>query len=553
MKLFIRISIVIFFIVAEYDLLSQQISRDVIVIKPYEPTISDAFKINSLPEIDDSVSVTPSFNYSILPARIDIEYQPKEIKPAKMTIPLSKLYKNYLKLGLGNYFTPLAEYAYNSLRAEDYAIGAYFGHISSHSKIKLDNEDKVPSGYSKTRAELFGKKIYSKSTLSGEIRLNNDGIHYYGYNTALFPDSFPDIKAKDIKQRYFLFGTSADFHSAYPDSSHFNYGINVQYDYFSDKYSNTENILKLAGSFSKPVGKQMIGINASLANFIKSESIDSVNNTVIRADHWFSKSTSEWKLVLGFNAFVNILDKTKAYIFPKGSFQINIIEEILIPYFGIDGYLDIHNYQNIANENPFITPGLNVTYSNNRFIAYAGLKGKLSFKSTYRFDAVYSIIDGMHFFVNDTLNNDYENQFTVVYDDMEQIKYHGEIGIDLSEKLNILLKGNYYKYVMTDEEKAWHKPEYNIDLNCSYNLKNKILVDIDLIAIGKRYAKSYDESMEFYKLDPVIDLNLGIEYRYSKILSAFLNLYNITSSQYYIWNQFPAYRFNFLAGITYKL
>ena len=553
MKLSIKISTVLFFIITGYDLWSQQISRDVIVIKPYEPTISDAFKINSLPVIDDSVTVTPTYNYSILPVRIDIDYQPKEIKPAKMTIPLTKLYKSYLKLGLGNYFTPLAEYSYNGLRSEDYAIGAYLSHKSSHAKIKLDNEDKVPSGYSKTRAELFGKKIYDKSTLSGKIRLNNDGIHYYGYNTALFPDSFPDIKGKDIKQRYFLFGASASFQSTHPDSLHFNYGIRAKYDYFIDKYNNSENILFIAGSFSKPVGKQIVGIDASLTNFIKSESIDSVNNTVIRADHWFSKGTSEWKLILGFNAFVNILDKSKAYIFPKASLQLNIVEEIIVPYFGIDGHLDIYNYKNTVTENPFITPGLNISTPTRNIFAYAGLKGKFSSKSTFIFGAVYSLLKDMHFFVNDTLNNNYGNQFTVIYDNLEQIKYHGEINIDLSEKFNIVLKGNYYKYIMSDEEKAWHKPEYNIDLNCSYNLRNKILVDIDIITIGNRYEKSCDESIEFIKLDPFIDLNLGIEYRYSRILSAFVNLNNITSSEYYIWNQFPAYRFNFLVGFTYKL
>ena len=553
MKFLIKISVIILFIITEYDLLSQQISRDVIVIKPYEPTISDAFKMNSLPVIDDSVTIAPSFNYSILPVRIDIDFKPKAIKPAKMTIPLTKLYKSYLKVGFGNYFTPLAEYSYNGLRSEDYAIGAYFHHKSSHSKIKLDNEDKVPSGYSKTRIELFGKKIYNKSTLSGKIRLNNNGIHHYGYNTELYPDTFPDIKRKDIKQRFFLFGTSANFYSTYADSTHFNYGVRVQYDYFNDKFKNNENMLFVAGSFSKPLGKQMIGIDASLTNFIKSESIDSVNNTIIRANHWFSKRTSEWKLVLGFNAFIDILDKSKAYIFPKAILQLNLIEEIIIPYFGIDGYLDINNYQDIATENPYITPGLNVKNSRHRFITYAGLKGKLSSKSTFCFDANYSLINNMHFFVNDTLNGDYENQFSVVYDDIELIKYHGEISIDFSEKLNILLKGNYYNYVMSDEEKAWHKPEYNVDLNCSYNLRNKILVDLDLITIGNRYAKSYDESIDFIKFDPVIDLNLGVEYRYSRILSVFVNLYNIISSEYYIWNQYPSHRFNFLAGLTYKL
>ena len=68
-------------------------------------------------------------------------------------------------------------------------------------------------------------------------------------------------------------------------------------------------MLFIGGRFSKPVGKQMIGIDASLTNFIKSESIDSVNNTVIRANHWFSRRTSEWNLILGFNAFVDIMEK----------------------------------------------------------------------------------------------------------------------------------------------------------------------------------------------------------------------------------------------------
>jgi len=552
MKAIIRISIPLIFLMPCTLLFSQQISRDVVVIKPYEPTISDAVKINNLPQNDDTLAFAPSFKYNILPSGLTTEYEPKAIKPAKMTIPLTELYNSYIKAGLGNYFTPLAEYGFSSQRSKDHVIGAYLMHKSSHSKLKLDNEDKVPAGYSNSYAELSGKKIYDNVNLAGNIRLKNDGIHHYGYNTAMFTDTFPEIRARDIRQRYFLFGTSADIYSAGLDSSRLNYGIGIRYDYFSDRFKNSENILALRGGLSGSVVKLMLGMDASLVNYLKSESIDSVNNTVIKLMPWFRKRTPEWEADLGFNVYVNILEKAKTYIFPRASLQFNMLEEVIIPYFGIDGRLDIHNYSTVTDENKFVVPGLNVANSVNKFIIYAGLKGKLSSVTAFRFDVTYSLINDMYFFVNDT-SGDYENQFTVVYDDLEQIKYHGEINLGISEKLNMMVKGSYYKYVTFDEEKAWHKPEYNIDFYFSYNLRNKILFDIDLIAIGNRYAKSFQEQVDFIRLKPVIDLNFAIEYRYSKILSFFISLCNITSSEYYMWNQYPAQRFNMLAGFTYKL
>jgi hypothetical protein len=552
MKAILRISILLIFLIPYTLLFSQQISRDVVVIKPYEPTISDAVKINDLPRNDDTLAFTPSFKYNILPSGLTTEYEPKAIKPAKMTIPLTELYNSYIKAGLGNYFTPLAEYAYSSQRSKDHVIGAYLMHKSSHSKLKLDNEDKVPAGYSKSCAGLSGKKIYDNVNLEGNIRLKNEGIHHYGYNTDIFTDSLPEIRARDIRQKYFLFGTSADIYSTNLDSSRLNYGIGIGYDYFSDKFKNSENILALRGGLSGSVVKLMLGMDASLVNYLKSESIDSVNNTVIKLLPWFRKRTPEWEADLGLNVYVNILDKAKTYVFPKANVQFNMLEEVIIPYFGIDGRLDVNNYNTVTDENKFVVPGLNVANSVNKFIIYAGLKGKLSSVTAFRFDVTYSLINDMHFFVNDT-SIEYGNQFTVVYDDLEQIKYHGEINLGISEKLNMMLKGSYYKYVTFNEEKAWHKPEYNIDFYFSYNLRNKILFDIDLIAIGNRYAKSFQEQVDFIRLEPVIDLNFAIEYRYSKILSFFISLCNITSSEYYMWNQYPAQRFNMLAGFTYKL
>jgi hypothetical protein len=48
-----------------------------------------------------------------------------------------------------------------------------------------------------------------------------------------------------------------------------------------------------------------------------------------------------------------------------------------------------------------------------------------------------------------------------------------------------------------------------------------------------------------------MDANLGIDYRYSKVLSAFVSLNNIGFARYFRWYEYPSYRLLGMAGITY--
>ena len=87
----------------------------------------------------------------------------------------------------------------------------------------------------------------------------------------------------------------------------------------------------------------------------------------------------------------------------------------------------------------------------------------------------------------------------------------------------------------------------------SYNLKEKIIVKADIFAIGEAYAREYDESGSpvAVKLRSVVDLNLELEYRYTRKLSTYLRLNNLSAQRYYRWNQYPTMRFSFLGGLTY--
>jgi outer membrane receptor protein involved in Fe transport len=142
----------------------------------------------------------------------------------------------------------------------------------------------------------------------------------------------------------------------------------------------------------------------------------------------------------------------------------------------------------------------------------------------------------------------------VVYDNIDLLNIYGEISTNPSKKLGFILKGNYNKFIYLENElKAWHKPEYEISLSSRYNLKDKILINADFFAQGKRYAKSFNTDVKYYTLKEIIDLNLGVEYRYTNILSAFIKFNNLTSSKYQKWNFYPSQRFNVMVGFSYSM
>ncbi|MBN2349645.1 MAG: hypothetical protein JXJ22_12435 [Bacteroidales bacterium] len=538
-------------------LYSQNISKEIVVVNPYEPTLRDVQKFNIQPRVIDTVIIQPDFKYAILPTRVETSFELKPINPAKMVaMPASKLYKSYLKLGMGNYFTPFGSFSISNLRSKDYAIGAEVLHKSSLSKIKLDNDDKINANYSLNKAKVYGKKFFSNAELSGDLEFQSNSLHYYGYNTANFTDSFPTINNKENKQHFSRFSAGTMLNSTYSDSSHLNYKTSLNYTYFNDKFKNYEHVLFLTGDFSKAFRIFQMQLNTGYQMFNTGESMDSTHSGILEISPKISKSAAEWNFVLGLNTFYEhfkMNDKNAVlYIYPEAYLEITIIKNVLTPYFGITGFLEPNYYQKTAYENEYIVPGLQVKNAKHKLVGYAGLKGQFGRHSGFRADVTYSTIEDMHLFVNDT-SSVLMNQFGVVYDDVEIIKYHGEIYFDIADKLNFLIKGNYYDYTTILEKYAWHKPEYDLTFSTNYNLRDKILVNFDITGNGKRYAKNFSDETNPYKLKAFVDLNLNVEYRYSKILSGFINLYNLSASRYEVWNYYPSQRLNVMLGFTYKL
>jgi len=527
----------------------EELEKTVQVVKPYDPSVSDAFKISRLPKINDTVKVVPTFEYSLQSRPMNVGYEILPIAPAKMVgEPLTKLYGNYLKLGLGTKYHPELELYVNKKRSKAYQYGGYLKHVGSYAKVNLTDDVRQYAGFGESKLGVFGKRFFETSVLEADLSLMRKINHFYGYDTQV-DTSFNDA---DIRQKFFGTKLSADWYSTHVDSAHLNYNVNFDYRYFQDDFSHNENMLRIAGDFEKYFKSEMAGLDFSFYTNSPSSKLDSSANKVFTIHPWVGKFGKEWRVQAGIDLAVDSYDgKTKTYVYPKGRIEYDIVNHIIIPYAGVDGGLKINNYYATIHQNPFVMPGTAIRNEDNKVILYAGLKGNFSSTTYYNIRFEHAVIDNMAFFVNAYTSTQLAgNQFEIVYDEVERRTVFGELSVTPSERFTLQANGALFFYNTTNIEKPWHKEKMQLRIAGVYDLRDKILVRSELMMRGKRDV--LDSNGDALELSADLSMNLGVEYRYSKILSGYLQFNNLFASENYLWQYYRTFGFNVVAGITYS-
>jgi len=537
------------------DLFGQKILKDTMlnVVKSFQPTIADAYKINDMPVVKDTVPPPPALNYAINSKKVFTPFNVEPLKSAKMVgEPLTKLYSSFVKIGAGNYNTPYAEVFYNNLRSKDMSYGVHLKHFSS----KATSEGYGFSGLSDNQIELYGKKFLHKHTLSGNLDYNRNLVHYYGYDTSVV---HPDNN-NATKQYYSRIGGNVALQSHYTDSIHANYIFKLKYYNLTDNYKSSENNLRAEGDFSGYYEKQLVHIPMLVDYYANKADTNKNNSTIVALNPYINSSGEKWNTRIGMGIAIDAQQNSNSrfLFYPNIDFNYNVVENIIVPYAGITGGLKKNSLNTLSLENPFIVPAVAMKNTSTKWELYVGMKGSISKAVSYHARTSFSKINDMPFFVNDN-SGMLKSGFNTVYDDVSLWNVHGELQYQHTEKIKFIAKGDYNKYGMTNELEPWHKPLWQATLSANYNLKNKIVINADVFAYGKRFSYSPLQgqgtgitvtSTAINEMKAIVDANLGLEYRYSKKLSAFLNLNNLGFARYYFWNNYPTYKFNFLMGVS---
>ncbi|HXB13291.1 MAG TPA: hypothetical protein VNZ45_14990, partial [Bacteroidia bacterium] len=81
-------------------------------------------------------------------------------------------------------------------------------------------------------------------------------------------------------------------------------------------------------------------------------------------------------------------------------------------------------------------------------------------------------------------------------------------------------------------------------------IQKKYIVKLQLYVLGSQYAPVMNEGIITAKeISAYPDINLGLDYNYNHLFTAFINVNNIANISYQRWLNYPTQGFNVLAGV----
>ena len=546
--------------------------------------IAKSAKKMLIPSHIDSTMEMEEVKYYLEPKQHQVSYEIENIKPARLKVvePLEKLYNGYVKAAAGSYLTPLLNFNYSSLRSKYDSWGICGDFQSSFGDIK----EMGNTSFTDASLGAYFQKFFLDNDLWAELDYERNTYNFYGLN---YNDTILNLlkEKRDLFiQNYDLFDMHLKFNSKNNgrDTNKLRYKTWLDYHRLSSRYQLVENHF-LIGAHSGWVimDEEFLGTFEFDLNNLMQPDLMIDSNDLIWAENPISNTSS----VIRFNPHIytrknnliakvgvslqaNIADQATFKFFPDIEVSYNLFNNVFIPYGGLKGNIQRNTFNNLRSENPYLSEDSDLLNSVQRVNLFAGIRGSLSNKFTFNLSTSIEKLDDFYFFTPDTTSS-YENKFTLTYDKLDRTTLTGEITYQQDEKLKVLTKLELFSYSPSQEKYAWQKPNFIFTLGSVLDLSDKIIVKGDVFFIGSRNVFSYmeptsngniindedgnialeeDSDRYIYKLKPFIDMNLSLEYRYNKKVSAFIQFNNFTAKKYQYWNNFPVQSINIMGGVT---
>ncbi len=550
-------------------------TETVTVTKAYTPTIADAFKIKSLPDINDSIVLRKKkIDYNIFSVPVASTFTPAKGKAATVKkTPPPILYNSYASVGAGNPGNILADF---------------------YTSREIGREDRLDIGltHNSTRGdfdEVFFDNLLSDSKLDASYSqrdrdfdwVANVGVQHQLYNWYGTPEGALDlvtVDEKDARQNYFMGEVGTKINVA---DSFFKSG-ELLYRRFWDKHKSGENRIVFEPVLDFPVTDEELSLGAK---------VDWVSGKFANASLNSTENTSEIKysnLQIGLNPNLKILrdDLTlrlgakfvygmdlensdgSFFIFPDVTASYRLLDEVAIAYAGIVGELRQNSYYGLVEENPFVSPTLTIQPTDQQYDAYVGLKGQLFANLSYNIKGSYKAENRLPLFKLNPQNSFrtdgsyvYGNSYEVFYDDVKTFGVFGELNIDVNRNFTLGINAEYYSYNTETDNPAWNLPDLTGSLFMDYQIGEQWYMGANLFYVGTRSdfsstAVQNVQPSEFpatiIELDGYFDANAHLGYRLNKQLSIFVKAANIANNNYQRWANYQVQGLQILGGMTYK-
>ncbi|MEP1032422.1 hypothetical protein [Ekhidna sp.] len=502
-----------------------------------------------LPQADKIYIRSTPKNFTSQPVEISFQVNEPSFQwpDYKSEVPFKSLkesypkenYQNYVKLGYGNYSSPLFEAGlFKTFGAFDTQAKLFYESFKS-GPINGDNSGSAAGGVD--LAATYKKELFS---ITPAISFKNSQYSFYG-NSDRFNSGFDTSDPDEISLNEFSFnvelaGGKDDVRYTLKPSV-----VSTNQNLTGQSGLNEETDLGISGSLDYKIDdafKTGFNVDANMASYSGGLKID---RSLININPWLTHSRDNLSITAGFQiSSGKVGDNSKTGFYPNARVNYGLNNKWSV-YGLLSGGQTWNNLGQLINENQFLDDSLAIVQSEYTLQFGGGFKGTPIKNVLLDASLIYSSVEGLPFYIPSSSDS---SRYTLAYDTESVGVVTLQAGLSFMPNttstygVNIEING----YSMESLDRPWHKPAYVFKAFTSHNIQEKLIVSAYLTSMGGIRGPA-NVDFGYVKLPAFTDLGLGAKYLITARASAFIDVNNLLNSEYERYLGYPT------RGITFKL
>lgn len=565
------------------------LNREMTLEREYDPSVQDANKVNTLPEVKEPEVKKIPIDYAGLTFPTFPEKEITVLPSGKIMTDMDyNKRRGYLNFGVGTLPNLRGDVGYHILSSDRDQLNLFFSHRSMNSQVRhLQSDEKVKAKINDNLGGINYRHLFNKLDFKIGAKYGYSAFNYYEcyefplYDAMLPREELPAVVDRDTKQVGQTIQVYTGFASR--DNTPFGYLFDLSYTNFSYKYGispiadgPTEHTVDLDFDLNAGLnGNQTIGVGGNIQYFNYSlpdpvqipGGVDywyncNFNNfAAVSLSPYYKVEGGNWNLHLGANVMFFTGDDKKMMASPNILADVKVANKTVL-YAAAKGELRSNSLYQLSQLNRYANPTNRVTPSRNWLDTKVGVKSGVIPGFWFDIFGGYKVTSSDFFYLpyRTYLANDFSNIIGYMNDIDTKLLFVGaDLKYSYQKFLDIRLKGvyNHWKANLGDdwiggesnaEITPLGRPKLEITAGVTLRPIENLSLELDYYLGTDRYADLF--GAEEIKLDNINDLNVTGSYEINKTFSVYARLNNLLFQKYDYYYGHPVPNFSATFGVN---
>ncbi|MEQ8472195.1 MAG: hypothetical protein RIC35_13470 [Marinoscillum sp.] len=451
--------------------------------------------------------------------------------------------KNYLKVGMGNYLSPLLQ-GFAGYQQDAKSVGLYVFH-ESFAKGPVRDEE---SAYGHSSIVLSGGIENEGLKVSPTLSYNREAFYFYGHEGD---------------------GDSIFIH----DKIGINHiGLNVPLKYVPSE--------RVELSISPQITNTSMGIDGTTFNKELYLGLDASGSFKINdgmsfdlglyLDHYnYQSGFEQTRDLVSFNPAIlvnngdglnldlglgiafgsdSISNGTKSYFYPDISASYQLGNQLLV-FLDATGGVNVTNLNDLRLQNRYLEDSLGMLNEHTKVDIKAGIQYALRPDLVIEPYVGYQLVSNKQFFYPSASDT---SRYSIVYEKGNFIQTSLGLSLRYVNNKSELIAKMYLQSYQTDSlSEAWFLPTTGLDVRYTQQFTEELSLNAGLVILqGLKGPSSLDGSVT--DLPTVVDLSIGAGYKLTDKFSAFASVNNLLNIEYERYLNYPVRGIAGKIGFIYR-